>query len=155
MKDFDLNLLQEVIEKINKSAFVASPQTQEAAAMAQQEGLIQPTPPAPGSEGQPQIGFNEVAQLMQQGFEALMSGQEQLAQVIQQVVSEIQVMKMSGGGAAKKKSVSERLDQLEQMLIQAQSGATQPAPSEVPQEATQEVPQEQPPTEQQQAPEQA
>lgn len=154
MKDFDLNLLQEVIEKINKTAFVASPQTQEAAAMAQQEGLIQPTQPAPGSQDQPQIGFNEVAQLMQQGFEALMSGQEQIAQVIQQVVSEIQVMKMSGG-TNKKKSVSERLDQLEQMLIQAQGGATTQPSADPSQPAPQDVPQEQPQPEQQQMPEQA
>jgi hypothetical protein len=131
MKDFDLNLLQEVVQKINKFAFVPSPQTQEAAAMAQQEGLIQPTQPAPGSSDQPQIGFNEIAQLIQQGIEAVMQAQQQ---GFQQVLGELQLLKVSGAGNGKKKSVAERLDQLEQMLIQG----------------TQSAPQEQPPAEQQQ-----
>ena len=134
MKDFDLNLLQEVVQKINKFAFVPSPQTQEAAAMAQQEGLIQPTQPAPGSSDQPQIGFNEIAQLIQQGIEAVMQAQQQ---GFQQVLGELQLLKVSGAGNGKKKSVAERLDQLEQMLIQGTQSA-------------QPTPQEQPPAEQQQ-----
>jgi hypothetical protein len=134
MKDFDLNLLQEVVQKINKIAFVPSPQTQEAAAMAQQEGLIQPTQPAPGSSDQPQIGFNEIAQLIQQGIEAMMQAQQQ---GFQQVLGELQLLKVSGSANGKKKSVAERLDQLEQMLIQGTQSA-QPTPQ-----------QEQPPAEQQ------
>lgn len=134
MKDFDLNLLQEVVQKINKIAFVPSPQTQEAAAMAQQEGLIQPTQPAPGSSDQPQIGFNEIAQLIQQGLEAVMQAQQQ---GFQQVLGELQLLKVSGSANGKKKSVAERLDQLEQMLIQGTQSA-QPIPQ-----------QEQPPAEQQ------
>jgi hypothetical protein len=130
MRDFDLNLLQEVISKVSKTAFVPSPQTQEAAAMAQQEGLIQPTEPAPGSADQPQIGFNEIAQMLQQGIEALMQGQQQMAQMLQQAVSEIQMMKMSGTGTGKKKSVAERLDQLEQMLLQGGAMPQDPAAAE-------------------------
>lgn len=151
MKDFDLNLLQEVISKVNKTAFVPSPQTQEAAAMAQQEGLIQPTAPAPGSGDQPQIGFNEIAQMLQQGLEAIVQGQQQMAQMLQQAVSEIQMMKMSGTGTGKKKSVAERLDQLEQMLLQGGAMPQSPATAE-----QQTPPQEEQPTQEtQQAPMQA
>lgn len=150
MKDFDLNLLHEVMNKVSKTAFVPSPQTQEAAAMAQQEGLIQPTAPAPGSGDQPQIGFNEIAQMLQQGIEALMQGQQQMAQMLQQAVSEIQMMKMSGTGTGKKKSVAERLDQLEQMLLQG--GAMPQDPMAAQQAQPQE---EQPPQEAQQPPMQA
>jgi hypothetical protein len=150
MKDFDLNLLHEVISKVSKTAFVPSPQTQEAAAMAQQEGLIQPTAPAPGSGDQPQIGFNEIAQMLQQGIEALMQTQQQMAQMLQQAVSEIQMMKVSGTGTGKKKSVAERLDQLEQMLIQG--GAMPQDPMAGQQAQPQE---EQPPQETQQPPMQA
>lgn len=150
MKDFDLNLLHEVINKVSKKAFVPSPQTQEAAAMAQQEGLIQPTAPAPGSGDQPQIGFNEIAQMLQQGIEALMQTQQQMAQMLQQAVSEIQMMKMSGTGTGKKKSVAERLDQLEQMLLQG--GAMPQDPMAAQQAQPQE---EQPPQEAQQPPMQA
>lgn len=150
MKDFDLNLLHEVISKVSKTAFVPSPQTQEAAAMAQQEGLIQSTAPAPGSGDQPQIGFNEIAQMLQQGIEALMQTQQQIAQMLQQAVSEIQMMKVSGTGTGKKKSVAERLDQLEQMLIQG--GAMPQDPMAGQQAQPQE---EQPPQETQQPPMQA
>jgi len=151
MRDFDLNLLQEVMGKVNKTAFVPSPQTQEAAAMAQQDGLIQPTAPAPGSGDQPQIGFNEIAQMIQQGLEALMQGQQQIAQMVQQIASEVQMMKMSGTGTGKKKSVAERLDQLEKMLLQGSSMTQDPGATEqasTPQE-------EQIPPEVQQAPMQA
>jgi hypothetical protein len=146
MKDFDLNLLHEVMGKVTKTAFVPSPQTQEAAAMAQQEGLIQPTAPAPGSGDQPQIGFNEIAQMLQQGIEALMQTQQQMAQMLQQAVSEIQMMKVSGTGTGKKKSVAERLDQLEQMLIQ---GGAMP---QDPMAGQQTQPQEEQPTQEMQQP---
>jgi hypothetical protein len=118
--------------------------------MAQQEGLIQPTAPAPGSGDQPQIGFNEIAQMLQQGIEALMQTQQQMAQMLQQAVSEIQMMKVSGTGTGKKKSVAERLDQLEQMLIQG--GAMPQDPMAGQQAQPQE---EQPPQETQQPPMQA
>jgi hypothetical protein len=115
--------LNEVMQKINKKAFVASPQTQQAVADAQQQGVIaQPPPPAPGSEGQPQIGFNEIAQLLQEGLGQLAQLQQQTAQMVQQIGMELQVMKMGGKGE-KKKSVQERLDQMEQMMAQLTGGA--------------------------------
>lgn len=124
MQDFDTDLLREVIAKVNKTAFVASPQTQEAISAGQQEGsLPPPPPPAPGTDAQPAIGFPELAQMMQQGFDGIMQGMQQLAQMVQQSSMDLQTMKMSGGKEGKKKSVAERLDQLEQMFAQATGGA--------------------------------
>lgn len=141
MENFDINLLQEVMQKVNKLAFVPSSQTQEAISAGQQEGTLPPPPaPAPGSGDQPQIGFPEMAQMMQQGFEGVMQGMQQLAQMVQQATMDLQTMKMSGNQGGKKKSVSERLDQLEQMLSQAMG---QPAPQGEP--AQEAPPQEAPP----------
>lgn len=118
-----MELLTEILSKVNKKAFVASPQTQQSVAEAQQQGLIQPPPPpSPGSEEQPQIGFNEIAQLVQGGLQQLSELQQQTMQMVQQIGMELQAMKMGGKGGDKKKSVQERLDQIEQMMAQITSG---------------------------------
>ena len=128
MSKFNLQLLQEVKQKLNhKKAFVASPQTQQAISSAQQQGVIEQTQPAPGTEENPQIGFPELAQLVQQGLEQMMQMQQQSMQLIQQLSVEMQAMKMGGKGGEKKKSVQERLDQMEGLMAQLTSGADQGA----------------------------
>jgi hypothetical protein len=128
MSKFNLQLLQEVKQKLNhKTAFVASPQTQQAISSAQQQGAIEQTQPAPGTEENPQIGFPELAQLLQQGLEQMMQMQQQSMQLMQQLSVEMQAMKMGGKGGEKKKSVQERLDQMEGLMAQLTSGADQGA----------------------------
>ncbi len=128
MSKFNLQLLQEVKQKLNsKTAFVASPQTQQAISSAQQQGVIEQTQPAPGTEENPQIGFPEIAQLLQQGLQQIIEMQQQSMQLIQQLSVEIQAMKMGGKGGEKKKSVQERLDQIEGLMAQLTSGADQGA----------------------------
>ena len=128
MSKFNLQLLQEVKQKLNhKKAFVASPQTQQAISSAQQQGVIEQTQPAPGTEENPQIGFPELAQLVQQGLEQMMQMQQQSMQLMQQLSVEMQAMKMGGKGGEKKKSVQERLDQMEGLMAQLTSGADQGA----------------------------
>lgn len=127
MEKFDTNLLKEVMQSINKLAFVPSSGTQEAISAGQQDGTLPPPPPpAPGSGDQPQIGFPELAQMLQQGFDGVMQGMQQLAQMLQQTTMDLQTMKMSGNQGGKKKSVAERLDQLEQMFAQATGQPAQP-----------------------------
>ena len=133
MQTFDIELLHEVMQKFNKQAFVASPQTQEAISSGQQQGALPPpAAPTPGTGEQPQIGFPELAQLIQQGLEGIMQGMQQLAQMVQQSSMDLQTMKMSGGKEEKKKSVAERLDQLEQMFAQATGGSPAPETGEQP-----------------------
>jgi hypothetical protein len=128
MSKFNLQLLQEVKQKLNnKTAFVASPQTQQAISSAQQQGVIEPTQPAPGTEENPQIGFPELYQLLQQGLQQVMEMQQQSMQLMQQLSVEMQAMKMGGKGGEKKKSVQERLDQIEGLMAQLTSGADQGA----------------------------
>lgn len=128
MSKFNLQLLKEVKQKLNnKTAFVASPQTQQAISSAQQQGAIEPTQPAPGTEENPQIGFPELYQLLQQGLQQVMEMQQQSMQLMQQLSVEIQAMKMGGKGGEKKKSVQERLDQIEGLMAQITSGAEQGA----------------------------
>lgn len=128
MSKFNLQLLQEIKQKLDhKTAFVASPQTQQAISLAQQQGAIQQTQPAPGSEENPQIGFPELAQLLQQGLQQMLEMQQQSMQLMQQLSVEIQAMKMGGKGGEKKKSVQERLDQMESFMAQLTSGADQGA----------------------------
>jgi len=118
MLNFNTELLNEILNKIDKKAFVSSPQTQQAIAQAQQDGSIAPPPPpAPGTDAQPQIGFPELAQLVQGGLEQLAQMKQQTMQIVQQIGMELQAMKMGGKGE-KKKSVQERLDQIEQMMAQ-------------------------------------
>lgn len=131
MSQFDLNLLAETKKSLEKKAFVPSPQTQQAAAEAQQAGMIPPPAPGPGQTdpNQPQIGFPELASLIQQGFEAVLGGQQQIAQLVQQLSATVQQMAATGaGGKAKKPSAEERLTKLEQMLQQQGGGAPAPAP---------------------------
>lgn len=148
MGNFDLKLLQEVMQKVNKLAFVPSSNTQEAISAGQQNGTLPPPPPpAPGSGDQPAIGFPEMAQMMQQGFEGIMQNIQQIGQMLQQVMTDQQAMKMSGNQGGKKKSVAERLDQLEQMFAQATGQPAQAPQGAAPEQAPpQEAPQEgQPP----------
>jgi hypothetical protein len=138
MENFDKELLKEVMAKLNKKAFVSSPQTQEAISAAQQQGQIQLTQPASPDGGQPTIGFPEIAQMLQQGLEGLNQGVQQIAQMQQQVVMELQAMKMSGSKDGKKRSVADRLEQLEQMIVQLTGapapGSEQQAPEQAPPE---------------------
>jgi len=147
MSKFNLQLLQEVKQKLNhKTAFVASPQTQQAISSAQQQGAIEQTQPAPGTEENPQIGFPELAQLVQQGLEQMMQMQQQSMQLMQQLSVEMQAMKMGGKGGEKKKSVQERLDQMEGLMAQLTSGADQGAQqAEAAQPSTPEEQQQMPP----------
>lgn len=150
MSNFDMELLNEVMSKISKKAFVSSPQTQQAISQAQQEGAISaPPPPAPGTEGQPQIGFMELAELVQGGLQQLAQMQQQTMQLVQQIGVEMQAMKMGGKGE-KKKSVQERLDQIEQMMSQITGADPQAAAVQEQQASSPEQqsapPQEQPPS---------
>lgn len=134
MSSFDRHLLEQTIKAVNfrKEAFVPSPQTQQAIAEAQQSGALPPPPQGQGQAdpNQPQIGFPELMSLVQQGFEAVMGAQQQLAQMVQQQAALIQQMQATGaGGKAKKPSVDERISKLEQMLQQATGGAGAPPPA--------------------------
>jgi hypothetical protein len=125
MSKFNKNLLSEIKDKLySKNAFIPSPQMQEQIVQAQQEGVVPPPDPNAGANGEaPRMGFDELAQLVQEGFQAIIQGQQQLAQMIQQQAA----MAAAGGGEkGKKLSTNDRITRLEEMLQQAMGGA--PAP---------------------------
>jgi len=124
-ESFNKALLAEVMGNLSKKAFVASPATQVAVSTAQQSGQIpQPPPPPPGSDEQPVIGFPEISQMLNQGFQSIDQGLQQLAQMLQQIQLAQQQAAASapaeggeGGGEKKEKklSVTERINKLEQL----------------------------------------
>jgi len=121
MSKFNKELLSQI-----KRAFVPSEQMQQQVATAQQEGAIQPS--APGQEMPPQ-GMQEIMGLLQEGFNAVIQGQQQLAQMVQQMGM---TMQQGGGQGEKKKSTNERIDQLEQMVQQLVGGGVAPQGAPMP-----------------------
>ena len=121
---FNKSLLAIIKERLQKEAFIPSPQMQEQIASAQQQGQIPPpeAPPA-GADGGSQIGLQELGTMVGQGFEGIMQALEQLAQMIQQ---QAQMGAAGGGEKEKKLSTNERIDRLEQMLQQAMGGGEAP-----------------------------
>ena len=109
-------LLQEVKDLFQKSGFVPSPQTQEGIAAAQQQGAIPPPDPA---QQQQQVDpmMEQLAGLIQEGFNAVLQGQQQLMQLIQQ-----QAATMQQGGGQKKPSTNERIEMLEKTIAQLTQG---------------------------------
>jgi hypothetical protein len=119
-------LLKEVKSILDKKGFVPSPQMQEQVAAAQQAGAIPPPDPAQ-QQAQPSPEIQQLAGMMQEGFNAVLGAMEQLAQLIQQSAAPAGAQ----GGQQKKPSTTERLEIIEQTLAQlSQGGAPAGAPPE-------------------------
>lgn len=109
---------------LTKVGFVPSPQVQQQLE-AKQAQEAPPQPPAdPAAAGAPpEQGAPPLATL-----EDVMAGLEQLAQMIQQIPSQVATAALAGG-EAKKRSPAERMDAIEQQLSQLTGGAPAPAPA--------------------------
>jgi hypothetical protein len=129
---------------MDKAAFVPSPQMEQQIQEAQQQGVIPPP-----EEGSQQIGFQELAGMLQEGLGAVMQGQQQIMQMLQQIGGLVQQGAAQGGeGEKKKMSTTDRIQSLEEMvqqLTQAVGGGMggAPPPEGMPQEGM--PPQEMPP----------
>jgi len=130
MSHFNKALLRQIKDAIStKQAFIPSPQTQEQIVAAQQSGALPPPePPTPGADGTPPpVGFDQIAQMIQQSNEAVMQALQQIGQMTQQIGQIVQTQSQQGGGEEKKKmSVGDRLTKLEEMLAQAMGGGGAP-----------------------------
>lgn len=129
MSKFNKALLGQIKDSLfTKEAFIPSPQMQQQIVEAQNAGAVPPDPAQQqaGADGGSQVGLEQLAQMMQTGFDGLNQGLQQLAQMIQQSAAQAP----AGGEKEKKLSTTERIDRLEQMLQQAMGGGGEAPPQD-------------------------
>jgi hypothetical protein len=106
MSNFNRALLRQIKESVfEKRAFIPSEKMQQQIAQAQEAGVIEPPPPEKSAQQPGQL--EQIAGMMQEGFNAILQGQQQLAQMLQQI---------QAVGEKRKMTDKERIDRLEQML---------------------------------------